>query len=235
MAIVATDIKNAIVANLVLGGREKTMAKDSAEHAFRLGLKLIWRMHDWSMSIKDSTLALTANQSTGYAVPDDCQAIIGIVRLTSNDYGYRLGSESIGGFDTSHPYVSQESANPVVSFKVEYDNATKKPLIYTYPKSDATVSARMLYKIKFNEQIVCALLHDDFEPLVMAAAIYQGIPSIGQNNPSERVQAFGEFKHLLNQYRMNDRLVIEELLSQYQFPSEMFYSTSSWQWILDAY
>lgn len=232
MGINKTELQNAIIDNLVLSGRDKALATSMASNAVRLAAKMVWRMHLWSFSVKSGTLSIVAGQSSAYTVPTDAEAIGGIRRLTADDYGMKIRGESADVFDMYFPYPAQHSTNPSMIYKVEYSATTLAPIVTLFPPSDETTSAVMLYKMKYSE---ASLTHipDDFEPLLMVAALYFATPAATVEGVSIRSGLYQEFMTLLNKYKMKDRLMYESVLNGYGFQPVVTFSPDSWQYVLD--
>ena len=233
MGINKTELQTAIADNLILSGRDKTMATNMATSAVRLAAKMVWRMHTWSFSVKSGTLAIIAGQSSAYTVPADAEAIGGIRRLTASDYGMKIRGESADVFDMYFPYPAQHSTNPSMVYKVEYDATTKAPVVTLFPPSDETVSATMLYKMKYTEANALAHIPDDYEPLLMVAALYFATPAATAEGVGVRSGLYQEFMTLLNKYKMKDRTMYESVLSGYGFQPVVTFSPDSWQYVLD--
>lgn len=233
MGINATELKNAIIDNLVLGGKDKTLSTNAANNAVRLAVKMVWRMHLWSFSVKTGTLNIVAGQSSAYAVPTDCEAIGGIRRLTPSDYGHKIKGESADVFDLYFPYPASHSTSPSMVYKVEYNAATKAPVIYLFPPSDETVTGSILYKMKYSEANALGHIPDDFEPLLVVAALYFATPSATMESVGIRSGLYQEFMTLLNKFKMKDRHMYESVIGGYGFHPAVTFAPDSWQYILD--
>ena len=233
MGIIKSELQNAIVDNLVLSGKDKALSTSMASSAIRLATKMVWRMNVWSFTIRTGTLAIVAGQSSAYAVPTDAEAIGGIRRLTADDYGMKIRGESAEVFDMYFPYPAQHSTNPSMIYKVEYNTTTQSPIVTLFPPSDETTSASMLYKMKYVESNALTHLPDDFEPLIMVAALYFATPAASVEGVSIRSGLYQEFMTLLNKYKMKDRLMYESVLNGYGFQPVVTFSLDSWQYVLE--
>lgn len=233
MGINKNELQNAIADNLILSGRDKTQAEKMATSAVRLALKMVWRMHTWSFSVKSGTLSIVAGQSSAYSVPADAESIGGIRRLTADDYGHKITGESSDVFDLYFPYPGQHSTNPSMIYKVEYDASTKTPVVTLFPPSDETTSATMLYKMRYSDAVAIAHIPDDYEPLLMVAALYFATPAASVEGVSIRSGLYQEFMTLLNKYKMKDRTMYESVLNGYGFQPVVTFSPDSWQYVLD--
>lgn len=231
MAIDKSALVDAIVANLKLGGRDETAAVVMAEHGVRLAAKMVWRGYLWSFSITEHTLTMVADQTSGYALPDGCQSVLGARRTTSDDYGWKLVPFEEYDFDRRFPYPAANPANPVSGYKVGYDKDTQKFKLYTYPKSDDTDSVVVLYRMGFNDSKVWTHFPDDFEPLLMIGAMYHSTPVIDAQQVNVRGALFGEFRELLNEYKKRDAIVVERLADRGAVPNEPW-ALGSWQYIV---
>jgi hypothetical protein len=233
MGLDITEVRNMVTTRMILGGKDKTDAANMAKHAVRQALKRIWREHLWSFSTKISDLTLTADNTTGYVVPGDCEAVVSVIRQSTDDYGHRLSGIGSQEFDQSFPYPAAFSASSSMVYKIEFDQSTTRPLIFVYPKNDASDAAKLVYKLMFTEEDCCRVIPNDFEPLVSVGADYYAQPAVSAEQVQIRGQLFQEFKTTLNDYKKKDRIMLDALIARYGLPSNIF-SKDSWQWILDA-
>lgn len=231
MAIKVSDLTEAVSLNLQIGGREKNIAKLMATEGVRIGMKQVWKSHIWSFSMKLADLTLTADNTDGYAVPDDCEAVAAVRRLTTSDYGWSLIAASESSFDSRFPNIAARPSDATVFYKVGFDHATGKPKIYVSPKSATSDAAKLLYRIKFNLEKCAGLMPDDYEPVCMTASLLQCTPAQAIEFSSARSQLYNEMKDQINDYRKRDRILIDQMVRRGELPN-MPYALGSWNYIL---
>lgn len=231
MAIDRAELEKAIVANLKLGGRDETAAKAMAGHAVRLSAKMVWRGFLWFFSTKSSDLTLTADDTDGFLLPDDCQTVLGVRRLTSDDYGWKLVGLDESHFDQAYPYPAAHDSNPVSQFKLGYDTDTQRLRLTVFPKSDDSDAAIVLYRFKFDAARVMTHFPDDFEPLLMVGAMYHATPAIDAQQVNVRGALLREFKELLNDYKKREAVMVQKMVDGGQLPRSPW-AVGSWQYIV---
>lgn len=231
MAVILSELKDAIVSNIILSGKDKMQAKEMAEHGVRLAAKSFWRAYHWSFSFAGADLTIAANDATGIALPADCEAVVGIRRQTSSDYGQKLDGKTADRFDLQTPYPDVHTDDKPVSYKVDWNSSTDKPELYVFPVADASYTYKLTYKLKFDLNQTLKHIPSDFEALIYSAAVWQCTPTMAMDKVSIRNAAYNEWKSELADWKKRDKPILEKLVERGQFAPDVW-SEGSWQYII---
>ena len=219
-----TELEKALKNTLIASGKDANIIQPGIEAWVRLGTKLFWGARPWTFTFKTGTLTLGDGDST-INCPSDCAAVVGVSRLTDNDYGWNLVPLPPREFDARFPYPGAAPESQTVFYKVESDDGTKK--ITPYPVSASDDTASIVYKVAYSENAFFRLAPDVMEPYILSACLYQAM--VGQ----DRMSQFNEWRRALNEAKQIDRLDENNFVGRsinFRTP----WARDSWQFLLSG-
>lgn len=104
---------------------------------------------DWSWLYTEADFTLTGGQTTAFALPDACGAVLGLSIPSEN---VKLGEISMEAWTLLYPdrFISQTTGQPEVYIKGA--NATNNAMqIFVWPSPAATYTARLFYRKRVSD------------------------------------------------------------------------------------
>lgn len=232
MSISAQSLKDALIDNLVLGGKDRAVVTSMADRMIENGVAMFWRERAWSFSLKTDTFNLVVGQATGYNCPTDCD---GIIRLKRENASAAMDMIEMPPhvFDEAFPYPDGQPDGESQYFKVEINNGVLQ--IFVMPLASSTDTVRRTYKLRFSFSSSLALIPEDFRHVLMAACLYQSMPQGSGDKSMARIQAYQEYDMLVKKAMNLDRISYRRLSQVTKSQRTPNVNPNSWQFALGDY
>ena len=230
MAITLDTLKNVVINNLVLGGKDKTVVTAMIDSVLDAGIGMFWRERAWTFALKSDTFNLVVS-TPSYDCPTDCDAVTMLKRESTSTADEMIEMPS-HVFDYNFPYPTGEPAGSSIYYKVEVTNGTQK--IYVMPISDATVVVRRTYKIKYKQDVAIGLIPADYMATIISACLFQALPAGSGDRFAARGAAMQEYQMMLTKAVNLDKVSLKKL-TQTQGKTRGTVNPNSWQFYLGEY
>lgn len=226
MAVDIAKLKASVVNNWVLGGKDKALIESIIDTSIEDGVGMFWRERPWSFTLKTDTFTLTANTTTGYACPTDCDGVVRMKR-ENDQIPFDMVEFPPHVFDEQFPYPNAHPTDSSSYYKVEVDDGIMK--IFVMPISGTADTVRRTYKMKFKLDVALSLIPADFKYALTAACLYMSVPSVIPDGV--RMAAFQEYQELLKKAVNLDKTSYRKLTKIGQAHTELI-NPNSWQYYL---
>lgn len=177
MSVNRTKIVDYIKAQLVLDGLPEDKITPFLDTAIDLGGSMFWR-NNWQFAEKVKSFSTVANTVT-YQVRQKLEAgvdsILGIRRLTTDDYGLDLVCEASHVFDRLYPYPDARDTDRPTSYKVYINNGNM--YIDLFPEPDTAYTLEVTYRLAWNENRFADIPDSLFDCITAACMVYAAPPS----------------------------------------------------------
>jgi len=229
MAFDTAELKNAVRTTLLLAGRDKAVVEANLDVVVSLGKKEFWKASNWSFARKSITFSLAASASTGQALADDVDGVIGVVRLSTNDNGMKISLITEDQFDSMFPNLAEVASSETVFAKVVSDDGVKK--MFFSPPSSAAVTIGYVYKMIYKETTFDKVVPTDYASFVRDCCFYGAYVTDAQGM---RLIDFGEWRARLIEAMKRDRIhnATAGVLVPQSFSSV---SRNSWRFAIEGY
>lgn len=176
MSFNTNDLKELYTNKLLLRGVAKGNVASLTDSIIKVGKMAFWGAHNWTFARKYGTISVTANNSTGVSLPNDCEAVITMSRLTTSDDGFPITLLTEATFDENFPYLAEVPTDDPVWAKVVFDNGTLKA--YFAPLTKSTFTCGIAFKMKYTDTVFENCVPVDQLGNVLIFIDYYGLSSV---------------------------------------------------------
>lgn len=176
MSFNTSDLKGLYTDKLLMRGVAKGNVSSLADSIIKIGKMAFWRSHNWTFARKYGTISVSASNSTGVNLPDDCEAVLTMSRLTTSDDGYPITLITEAIFDENFPYLAEAQTDDPIWAKVVSDHGVLKA--YFGPLTQSAFTCSVVYKMKYTDATFEKCVPVDYLPHVLIFVDYYGLSGV---------------------------------------------------------